>query len=38
MTVRQTQAIGPRNRVIRKKRVRFAPSAIQKAARRIVKK
>ena len=38
VTIRRTRTIGPRNRVVRKKKVRFAPSATQKVARRIVNK
>ena len=38
MTISRTQTIGPRNRVVRKKTVSFAPSATQKIARKKVKK
>ena len=38
VTISPTQTIGPRNRVVRKKRVSFAPSATQKIARKKVKK
>ena len=38
VTISRTQTIGLRNRVVRKKRVSFAPSATQKIARKKVKK
>ena len=38
LTIRPTRTIGPRNRRIRKKKVRFAPSATQRVAKRTVRK
>ena len=38
MTIRRRRTIGPRNRRVIEKRVRFADAATQKAARRIIKK
>ena len=36
VTIRWTRTTGPRNRQIRKKKVRFAPSTTQRVAKRIV--
>ena len=38
MTIRRTRITGLRNRRIRKKKVRFAPSTTQRVAKRIVSK
>ena len=38
VTIRRTRTIGPRNRQIRKKKVRFPPSSTQRVAKRIVRR
>ena len=38
MTIRRRRTIGPRNRRVIEKRIRFADAATQKTARRIIKK